>query len=136
MILNSLENIPHFIDFEENYPNQPPPLHPPVDPIHTFRLNFFKINFNIIPSSILCTYLSGLLTSICQLAFRHPSSCHASSLSNHICIHPSLLLLAVVTSHVCLPRCAIQFLCYRLSFLLGILISEDRTDTLSRNVGK
>jgi hypothetical protein len=49
---------------------------------------------------------------------------------------PSLVLLAVVTSHVSLPRCALQFLCHRLSFLLGILTREDATDTLSRNVGK
>jgi hypothetical protein len=38
--------------------------------------------------------------------------------------------------HVSPPRYAVQFLCYRLSFLLGILTREDGTDTLSRNVGK
>jgi hypothetical protein len=31
---------------------------------------------------------------------------------------PSLILLAVVTSHVSRPRYAVQFLCYRFSFLL------------------
>jgi hypothetical protein len=41
-----------------------------------------------------------------------------------------------LSSHVSLPLCAFQFLCYRLSFLLGILTREDGTDTLSRNIGK
>jgi hypothetical protein len=47
-----------------------------------------------------------------------------------------LMKLTFVTSHVSLPRYAAKFLCYRLSFLLGILTREDGTDTLSRNVCK
>jgi hypothetical protein len=51
-------------------------------------------------------------------------------------IHPSLTLLAVITSHVLLPRRTFQNRRYRLSFPLGLLTREDGTDTLSRNVGK
>jgi hypothetical protein len=50
--------------------------------------------------------------------------------------HPGSTLLAVTTSHVLLPCRTFQNLCYRLSFLLGLLTLEDGTDTLSRNVGK
>jgi hypothetical protein len=53
-----------------------------------------------------------------------------------VCIHPSLTLLAVITSHVLLPRRTVQNLRYRLSFPLGLLTHEDGTDTLSWNVGK
>ena len=52
-----------------------------------------------------------------------------------VSIHPSLALLAVITSHVLLPRRTFQNLRYRFSFLLGLMTREDWTDTLSRNVG-
>jgi hypothetical protein len=90
-------------------------------------LSSFILVFSSFTVFLFHTCLSNYLS--CLLS-RYPQQLYV------VCIHPSLTLLAVITSHVFLPRRTCQNLRYRRSFLLGLLTREDGTDTLSRNVSK
>jgi hypothetical protein len=115
----------------------------PTPPSHSIGLSHRMFPYPaMLPSLLVSGFLSFVESRPVKMGPTRPEtsvslrrSTAYCDLASKIPPHP-LILLAIVASHVSLPRYAAKSPCQRLSFLRGISTREDRTDTLSRNVGK
>jgi hypothetical protein len=82
-----------------------------------------------------CKVVACLGTVICGLLGNYTASC-GNYLPTFRDVSVPSSWVKIGTSRGPLPRLAAKFPFHKLSFHLGILIHEDGTDTMSRNVGK